>query len=294
MGRSRVHNRVVMRRHSSLLLLAVLGCSTERSSTQPEPNLEPATRTVSPSEAPTRSVVERPQGAPIDERFTANLLAAAADYQKWGRVDELPNLAPVLCRAPTGLDYGFPSHARLSKADESAHGRKLYYLFAGEGRATGRDRYRSLGAEGGEKAELPIGFTVVKESWKAVPGSAPKQSDNPSNSIGDPNAFAPPAPVNWVEEGGEVLLVGEKADLFIMTKVGPADTPGTDAGWIYGTVTADGKTVTSAGTIEQCMGCHEAATHERLFGLQKTKALVEVPKDWSGEPASTERLGITR
>jgi len=29
--------------------------------------------------------------------------------------------------------------------------------------------------------------------------------------------------------------------------------------------------VTSAGRVASCMQCHEAAPHERLFGLQKDK-----------------------
>jgi hypothetical protein len=39
------------------------------------------------------------------------------------------------------------------------------------------------------------------------------------------------------------------------------------AGWVYGTVAPDG-TVTSAGRVASCMGCHTpSAKHERLFGL---------------------------
>jgi hypothetical protein len=50
-----------------------------------------------------------------------------------------------------------------------------------------------------------------------------------------------------------------------MVKVG--DEPGSDAGWIYGTVAPDG-TVTSAGRVANCMGCHTSdARRERLFGL---------------------------
>jgi hypothetical protein len=51
-----------------------------------------------------------------------------------------------------------------------------------------------------------------------------------------------------------------------MLKLDPT-TSGTVAGWIYGTVTPDGKTVTSAGKVESCMKCHEEAKGDRLFGL---------------------------
>jgi hypothetical protein len=57
----------------------------------------------------------------------------------------------------------------------------------------------------------------------------------------------------------------EKGPLFVMFKVGPR-TPGTDEGWVYGTATADGKRVTSAGWVESCMKCRQEAPHDRLFG----------------------------
>lgn len=56
-----------------------------------------------------------------------------------------------------------------------------------------------------------------------------------------------------------------RSDLFIMAKLDPK-TAGTDQGWVYGTVTPDGKTVTAAGRVESCMKCHQAARHDRLFG----------------------------
>jgi hypothetical protein len=46
-------------------------------------------------------------------------------------------------------------------------------------------------------------------------------------------------------------------------------TPATDDGWVYGTLTPDGKTVTGVGRLENCMGCHQKAPHGRLFGLPK-------------------------
>ena len=51
-----------------------------------------------------------------------------------------------------------------------------------------------------------------------------------------------------------------------MFKLDP-QTPDTDEGWVYGTVTPDGKKVTSAGKVESCMKCHQRAPHDRLFGL---------------------------
>ena len=36
---------------------------------------------------------------------------------------------------------------------------------------------------------------------------------------------------------------------------------------LEGTLTPDGKTVTSAGKVKTCMGCHTENTTDRMFGL---------------------------
>ncbi len=72
----------------------------------------------------------------------------------------------------------------------------------------------------------------------------------------------------FASKDGKLYRAGEKSTLFIMVKVSPG-TPGTDDGWVYGTVTADGKQVTSAGMVQNCMACHQGAPHDRLFGLAR-------------------------
>jgi hypothetical protein len=190
----------------------------------------------------------------LDARFVPAIRKAAAAYDKWGRVDERPNIAPDLCRAPLPADYGSPSQVRLSAADDSPHGKKLYYLWASE-RATYLDAQQ----------DIPVGFAIVKQSFAARP-SAP-----PAKLVTEPSMFGPlgdPPPITWMQtEKGEWLTTGAKKDLYIMTKVG--NQAGADEGWIYGTVAPDG-TVTSAGRVQTCMSCHdEAATREKLFGLAK-------------------------
>lgn len=64
-----------------------------------------------------------------------------------------------------------------------------------------------------------------------------------------------------------------QSDLFIMTKLAPA-TKDTDEGWIYGTVTPDGKIVTSSGRVESCMKCHIQAKNDRLFGLKENLSVI--------------------
>ena len=273
-----------MTRVWSIVLLGCLACVADRSSADPSPDPS-VTPLPEPAEAPEPPA--SPPGVTIPAEIEAHLLAAAKTYRKWGRVDEQVHLAPRLCRPPTILDYGFPSHARISGAEEAEHGRKLYYLYAGAPsdspeikRLVGDElinattEYIGLGAEDPAPAELPLGFTVVKQSWTVEPGKAPSQPSIP----GDLGQFEAPDPIDWVETAdGEILRARELSDLYVLYKAGPPDTPGTDLGWIYGTVDPSGTIVTSGGLIEQCMSCHVAAEHERLFGLQPTPAQVEPP-----------------
>ncbi|HEY5934654.1 MAG TPA: hypothetical protein VIU61_08465, partial [Kofleriaceae bacterium] len=130
---------------------------------------------------------------------------------------------------------------RMSEAEESPHGKKLYYLWAS-------DRAAYL------KAEVKTGFAIVKESFAAVPPTKPR--------VANPGVFETPLH-DTIEADGKRLTTGAAKGLYVMTKLGGE---GTDAGWIYGTISTDG-VVTSAGRVATCMGCHEDAPHDRLFGL---------------------------
>jgi hypothetical protein len=66
--------------------------------------------------------------------------------------------------------------------------------------------------------------------------------------------------------GDHWLTLGAPKGLYVMKKVGAGD--GTDAGWIYGTIAQSGE-VTSAGRVASCIGCHEDAPHDRLFGPKR-------------------------
>ena len=189
-----------------------------------------------------------------DARFVDEIAKAAASYKPWGRIDERPNIAPGLCRMPMREDYGVASHVRQSK--EGPHGTKLYYLWASN-RA-----YAAL-----PQVALEDGFTIVKESFAATP-VAPASAGTERIQLG-----GVPSPIRWVETDHGKLFAGAPTGLYVMKKL--ATTDGTDEGWIYGTVAPTGE-VTSAGRVESCMGCHEAAPHGRLFGLQPTKQLVEL------------------
>jgi hypothetical protein len=186
-----------------------------------------------------------------DPRFVPAIRDAAAHYRDWGRVDEKPNIAPELCRLPSGDDFGVASQVRTSRA--GPHKDKLYYLWA-----SGRNAYLSLGHR---KAPLPVGFAVVKQSFS----SKPVHGEPPVAAKDDPYSFRDVPPIPWLQAAdGKRLQIDQPRGLFVMAKVGERD--GADRGWIYGTVAPDG-TVTSAGRVKQCMGCHESAKHERLFGM---------------------------
>jgi hypothetical protein len=203
-------------------------------------------------------------GAPVpaeaDKPFHKGLLMAVAEYKDWGRVDDDMRWAPWLCRARK------PGQVQFSASkDGQTHGQKLYSLFARD-----RDAYWSLRGEG----KVATGQVVVKESWIPEEVTDPKERGSlcddskiirtPSRRCRVPESqgdhFYP-----YVTRDNKVFKASKQADLFVMLKLDPK-TPNTDAGWVYGTVTPDGKTVTSAGKVESCMNCHREAKNERLFG----------------------------
>jgi len=165
--------------------------------------------------------------APVnDSAFHKDLLAIAAGYEQYGKVDDYARWSPALCIMPP------PPRARLSTSkDSSTHGKKVYFLFA-----KNRNEYFN-------NETSKVGQVVVKESWY-------------------------PSADGTAQAAAQPIASDKKMGLFIMMKLAPK-TPGTDNGWVYGTVTADGKTVTSAGRVQSCMECHSPAPYDRLFGLAK-------------------------
>jgi hypothetical protein len=186
--------------------------------------------------------------------FQAELLRIAAEYPAYGRVDDLARWAPELCMLPP------PSRAWLSESsDATTHGSKLYFLFA-------KDRAAYVRTPG----DSPVGQVLVKESWRPIE-AAPQEAEQLAKSLrsfdaplaeqDDAGRYLP-----FAEHDGRWYRTGDRNGLFIMFKADPA-TPGTDDGWVYGTVSADGKRVLSAGRIESCMKCHLDAPHDRVFGM---------------------------
>ena len=186
------------------------------------------------------------------QQLQGELLQVASKYQNWGRVDDVAHIAPQLCVAlpPPAVRYS-------ESTDDETHGQKLYSVFAKD-----RDAYVEIA-----KQSSPVGQVIVKESWIPEETSEVKPGEIDHAKLvrtgTDPNSsrFNP-----YAAKGGKVFKASKRGDLFIMMKLDPG-TPNTDEGWVYGTVTADGKTVTSAGKVESCMKCHQDAKHDRLFGV---------------------------
>jgi hypothetical protein len=175
--------------------------------------------------------------------FEQQVLDIAAEYMTWGRVDDQVRWAPGLCAAPLpGVAY--PS----TSDDPTTHGQKLYSLFAKNWAAYPNGPHD--------------GQAVVKQSWKVEQvdsGWMPKVTYPTSY---DADHFYPYAK----GPDGGVFHATEPAGLFVMFKLDPS-TPETDEGWVYATVSTEGR-VTSAGRVSNCLNCHETgATHERLFGI---------------------------
>jgi hypothetical protein len=97
------------------------------------------------------------------------------------------------------------------------------------------------------------GQVVVKESWIAEEIKAEERFTT--------DAVGP---------DGKRYKPGAKGPLFVMYQTDPKD-PLADDGWVYGTLTADGKAVTGVGRLQNCMRCHQTAPHGRLFGLPKER-----------------------
>jgi hypothetical protein len=191
-------------------------------------------------------------------------------------VDDRHRWAPEDCRIPP------PPQARTSAStDETTHGRKLYSVYARDRHAYARlttDKPAAVGQVVVKQSWVPEEVTgdeaaaalaAAKKGWFLwVPpkGAAPK----PARPEGTPESVRDDGFNPYVVRDGKVFKAAKQSDLFVMLKLDPR-TPGTDDGWVYGTVSPDGKTVSSAGRVESCMKCHVEAKSDRLFGLPAEK-----------------------
>lgn len=235
-------------RSASLPLLLILAAGCTRSLDEPitpvdEGKEAPAAQPSASPATPAAPTVE------LDPQFVPLIASAFREYKAWGRVDDEMRWAPWLCRMP------LPGRARMSAAEDGEHARKLYSVFAKQ-----HDRY-PLRADAAPTPQ-PVGQVLVKESWHPEPveKADPSAELDLGNKPTSDDHFNP-----YARHGDRTFRAARIAGAYVVLKVAP-ETAGTDAGWVYGTVTPDG-VVTSAGRVASCMGCHVSARHERVFGL---------------------------
>jgi len=186
------------------------------------------------------------------ERFTTLLRDKYRDYRSWGRVDDELRWAPWLCRMPLA------SAARQSATEPGTpHGQKLFFVYA-------RDRNAYLRTTT-TRARAALGQVVVKESFHPLEVATQDPTVHPDapSGPGEHGAAGSAFPYRPLERDGHRFGTGTFAGLYVLAKTGGR---GTDHGWQYGTLAPDG-TITAQGQVASCMGCHDDAPHDRLFGL---------------------------
>jgi hypothetical protein len=211
----------------AIFCLLPLGCTAERTDSSAQQGPNPAKE--------------------AEQAQRAKLLEIAAKYKTYTKVDGRLRFAPAFCRPPDppGPEY------RLSRSeDEDTHGRKLYTLYALK-REPGPGSYVRQ-TKPNDALEPVTGQVVVKESWHCAALR--------------PNEKWPASAVAATGSDGQSYRKTDQGPLFVMYQTDPQD-PHADAGWVYGTLTPDGQTVTGVGRLENCMKCHQKAPHGRLFGL---------------------------
>lgn len=208
---------------------------------------------------------------PSSSSFEKQLLEIAQSYESFGRTNQEVRMTGVLCDfnpsrfisgvTPVGTFTPDRRQVAVSSSDDPAtHGKKLYYLF-----------FKHPTSETDNSS--PIGQAVVKEAW--VPEEV-SDDGKPQEVVVRKSKYRQGK--QWVEQeerflpyvrkDGRLYHAAKEAGLFILFKVDPK-TPGTDEGWVYGTVTADRKQVVSVGRIESCIECHRQAPYDRLFTINK-------------------------
>src|SRR5579859_4419114 len=234
----------------------------------PEASGAPAAPNAAAGEAPTLAAPPAPR-VPSDAGSYdpgAELRRIAATYKSsFTQVTGVPSWALGDCALPPRMVIPFEdlgTHADAGSA--RAIGQKLYYLYARDASA-----YRPEATSAPSADQV-----VVKESW-TVREAQPSEVGPPGpRSSGFDDArmrevFVPKDPAGGPDAGfaRKILAIDKPAGLFVIWRA-PEGTPGTDAGWLYGTVSPDGA-VGSVGAVASCVKCHRKIDHgggERLYG----------------------------
>lgn len=192
--------------------------------------------------------------------YQARLLDIGKSYETYRMLHEL-SLSTNACAAAFSRVEGM----KLSKASTAAaHGKKMYFLF----------RKDQPVVRNGHQTH-PVGQVIVKEAWIPEEVADPGPNSNYSDKLVSRTrkrqteegiqtwqfTYWP-----YVEKDSKFFHAGAKAELFIMFKVDPS-TSETDQGWVYATMSSDGKKILSAGKLKSCMKCHCDAPNDRVFSF---------------------------
>jgi hypothetical protein len=197
--------------------------------------------------------------------------AIAASYKDWGGpVDFQLRFGPTLCFIPR-------VEPRFSEsAPGSPHAEKLYLVHASDAKSYAGVDYSSEG-QGGHlmPSNFPQGDDDAWIEELSLRRPPVPELSREWEQILVKEAFVP---IRWADahkgssrgvlparKGGEEWMPGARGGLYLMLRTARA-TPGTDEGWVYATVRADGE-VTAYGQIPSCVACHRRAGPDRMFGL---------------------------
>lgn len=214
-----------------------------------------------PAKDAAKDAAKDPVVAPTAEQvtaWTARLKTLAGGYRSLSRVDTRSRFAPAACKM---IGAGTPVPVSASE-DEATHGRKLYALWTLDLKAYGAlSGFPRWADERATAAKTPgvedCSQVMVKEAFEPVEMKA----DEKDASL--PDGLRPAV------RDGKRWKPGEAKGLFVMFRLDPK-TPGTDDGWVYGTVTPKGE-VSEVGRIASCLKCHVEARHGRLFGIPESE-----------------------
>lgn len=206
-----------------------------------------------------------------NDPYQTRLLDIGRSYESYRMLHEL-RYTQALCMPIVNSSYKDRSFIdrsfipteliRLSKAGNTPHGRKMYFLFNKE--EPNSDKSHEM---------HPVGQVIVKEAWtpeevakdlRFDPDRMTTRTRRHKTRKGVQTSEFKYSP--YVEKDGKFYHARAKAELFIMFKMDPK-TPGTDQGWVYATMTSDGKKVLSAGLLKSCMKCHCDAPNDRVFSV---------------------------
>lgn len=166
--------------------------------------------------------------------FAKDILREARNYQ---------NLARATTSQLDGIDFcnDPPVNTYMALSDagpKSEHTHKLYHLWVRDydGYIKSPDKPAS------------IRQVLIKESFEAIPRKEGEDA------------------WDFIQTKKGIFNSGARKELFVMLKLN-SSTPGTDEGWVYGTVAPDLSRTLHSGRLQSCMECHTKRP-SRMFGLK--------------------------